>query len=114
MRLEGRERLIVHLADDPSSPRWIAMRPDLTAKTNWTAFSDQFRYSGSEYCPILASLSLPQEIMLRAARYRKWRASLFNRDWRRNLYFVIRLISHLLGTSGIFLASIGLPVPLVR
>jgi hypothetical protein len=68
MRLEGRERLIVRLADDPSSPRWIAMGPDLTAKSNWTAFSDEFRYSIPEYCSILASLSLSQEILLRAAR----------------------------------------------
>jgi hypothetical protein len=61
MRLEGRERLIVHLADDPSSPWWIARRPDLTAKTNWTAFSDEFRYNELKYCPVFASLSLPEE-----------------------------------------------------
>jgi hypothetical protein len=36
------------------------LNKDFVTEIYWIGFSDEFRYTGSEYCPILTFVSLPE------------------------------------------------------
>jgi hypothetical protein len=46
-------------------PRWTAIGTVFVENVDRIGSSHDFRYSGLEYCPISASLSLPEQVILR-------------------------------------------------